>query len=202
MDPIKFLEGPRIYLRPLEATDLDRCRAWVNTADLRRYLLMVFPIDAKGEQTWFDNLPRGRPPTDIVFAICDQASDAHIGNTGIHRIDWLNRCGETGSFLGDPAHRGRGLGAEAKALFLDYLFETLGLHRIDSITFDHNKASAGHLLRCGFVEEGRKRQALWREGRWHDVRTFGILAEDWAAAREGVWAHIQAKAAQEAAQSK
>lgn len=36
-------------------------------------------------------------------------------------------------------------------------------------------------LHCsGFVEEGRQRKAIWRNGGWKDVIIMGLLIDDWA----------------------
>ena len=182
-EPIKYLCGDRLYLRPLEESDLERCHRWINQPDLRRFILASFPMDMKAERDWFENLPRDNPRRDIAFAIVLNEGDRHIGNTGVHGIDWFNRRGETGSFIADAADRGKGYGAEAKVLLLDYLFDTLNFHRVDSHTIEYNEASIRHLLKCGFVEEGRRRQVMFRDGKWHDARLFGILAEEWRARR-------------------
>ncbi len=33
--------------------------------------------------------------------------------------------------------------------------------------------------RCGFVEEGRMRQAIYRDGRYLDMIVMSLLKEDW-----------------------
>ncbi len=190
---IRYLEGHRVYLRPLEHSDLERCHQWINAPEVRPFLLMIWPMDMKAEQAWFDSLPRGPQPSALMFAIVLREDDRHIGNTSLHAIDWLNRRGESGSMIPDPALRGRGYGAEAKALLLDYLFDTLGLHRVDSQTLAYNEASARHLRNCGFTEEGLLRKAIFRGGEWHDLIQFGILADEWRQVRAKVWERIRAK---------
>jgi RimJ/RimL family protein N-acetyltransferase len=36
-------------------------------------------------------------------------------------------------------------------------------------------------LRLGMQEEGVRRQAMFKDGRYHDVVEYGVLAEDWFA---------------------
>lgn len=180
--PIRFLSGERVYLRPLEEADLPLCQLWINDPEIRRYLLVAFPFDAKAERAWWEGQDRSRIPGSLSLAIVLQQADKLIGTTGFHRIDWLNRRAESGSLIGDKSCWGQGYGTEAKALLVEYAFDTLGLHRIDSQTFCYNERSARHLRRAGFVEEGRLRQAIFREGKFHDVLLFGLLAADWRAA--------------------
>ncbi len=43
-------------------------------------------------------------------------------------------------------------------------------------------SDAEMLWRWGFVEEGRMREAFWRDGNWHDYILMGLLAGGAAAA--------------------
>lgn len=40
-------------------------------------------------------------------------------------------------------------------------------------------ATVLNIVISGFVEEGRKRQANWIDGKWEDVVSMGILKEEW-----------------------
>lgn len=80
----------------------------------------------------------------------------------------------TADFLAD-----RGLGTEILRWMCDYVFTTLGYHRIE-LSADATNARA---LRCyqkvGFAEEGRRRKRFWREGAWRDILEMAMLEEEW-----------------------
>lgn len=181
--PVVYLAGQRLYLRPIEETDLPACQRWINDPQNRRFLLSVMPFDGKAERSWWEGLDRSSPPRSVLLAIVLRDGDRHIGTTGIVSIDWLNRSTETGTLIGEPDCWGQGYGTEAKELLLEYGFDTLGLHRIHSRTFEFNERSARHLRRAGFREEGRQRDAVFRDGRFHDVILYGVLAAEWRARR-------------------
>lgn len=182
-EPIRFLVGARLYLRPVEESDLPTFQRWVNDYETRRYIRVVAPIDAVGERAWYDGLDRSLQPSKVGLCVVLKDGDQLIGNMSLHNIDWLNRSAETGALIGVPEARGKGYGHEAKELLLEYAFDTLNMHRISSHTMAFNKRSAAYLRRSGYVEEGRAREAFFRDGQWWDAIHFGLLRDEWAAQR-------------------
>jgi hypothetical protein len=67
---------------------------------------------------------------------------------------------------------------------LDHAFGTLNLHRIGLSVFSFNERAIRSYRSCGFVMEGRAREAIWRDGRWWDEVTMSVLHSDWTAMRE------------------
>jgi RimJ/RimL family protein N-acetyltransferase len=95
----------------------------------------------------------------------------------------------------------KGVGTEATRWLVDYAFAQLGVHRIILGLFASNERAlavykkwfvngAGRQLRrrtdddcSGFVQEGRRRKAVWQDGDWHDFLSMAILEEDWKEAK-------------------
>ncbi len=159
-------------------------KRWINDPQIRPYMLTIRPFDDQGQQHWFETLDRRTVPTSLIFAIVLNEANRFIGTTGFVQIDWLNRNAETGSLIGEKDCWGQGYGTEAKHLLLEYGFDTLGLHRVNSRTFAYNERSARHLIRNGFREEGRLKQGVFRQGRFHDILLYGLLAADWRASQK------------------
>jgi RimJ/RimL family protein N-acetyltransferase len=67
---------------------------------------------------------------------------------------------------------------------LRHAFGTLALHRVALAVFEFNERAIRSYRRCGFVVEGRAREAIWREGRWWDELTMSILEPEWRARRQ------------------
>jgi ribosomal-protein-alanine N-acetyltransferase len=68
----------------------------------------------------------------------------------------------------DRALEGRGLMHEALSATIPYVFEELGLHRIQASYMPHNQRSARLLSRLDFVIEGLARDYLYIDGQWRD----------------------------------
>jgi RimJ/RimL family protein N-acetyltransferase len=80
--------------------------------------------------------------------------------------------------LAGPAVFGRGYGSEATRLVVDYALDQVGLHRLSLEVFDHNPRARRVYEKCGFVLEGRLREALLWDGERHDSLTMAILQSD------------------------
>ena len=64
---------------------------------------------------------------------------------------------------------------------LDHAFGTSGSTGSALSVFEFNERAIRSYGGCGFVIEGRAREAIWREGRWWDEISMSILDGDWEA---------------------
>lgn len=71
-----------------------------------------------------------------------------------------------------------GYATEAASAVCGVAIRRLKLHRIDASVFDFNPRSMRVLHKLGFKREGKKREVLFRDGRWHDEVSLGLLAKD------------------------
>ena len=78
-------------------------------------------------------------------------------------------------------YQGNGYGPEAITWLLDWSFMTAGLHRVELTVFEWNERAQNAYKKLGFVTEGRKRESLWKAGRWWDAIRMGILSHEWEA---------------------
>lgn len=58
-------------------------------------------------------------------------------------------------------------------------FCEMNLHRVGLYVFSYNEVVLSLYLRLGFSEEGRMRQAAWRDGEFHDIILMSIPAPEW-----------------------
>ena len=71
-------------------------------------------------------------------------------------------------FAVDHGFEGRGLMYEALEASIDWLFDTLNLHRVQAAHRPENERSRLLLARLGFVREGLARDYLFIDGAWRD----------------------------------
>jgi RimJ/RimL family protein N-acetyltransferase len=112
------------------------------------------------------------------WAIVRRADDAVVGEVVLNELDQHNASVNFRIALAGPHVFGRGYGTEATRLVLDYAFEVAGLHRVHLEVYDFNPRAQHVYEKCGFVVEGRHRDALHWEGRWYDAISMAILATD------------------------
>lgn len=172
-----FLAGDNVYLRPIEMDDAGRCRNWINDAEVRRYLLVHRPCNEVKERKWIES--RYENENELVLAIAVKKDDSHIGNTGLHSIDYKNRKAELGIVIGSERHRGKGFGTESAALIIEYAFNTLNLNRVYLRVFDFNERARRSYEKLGFAKEGVWRQDHFVDGRYCDTVLMGLLRSEW-----------------------
>jgi RimJ/RimL family protein N-acetyltransferase len=117
----------------------------------------------------------------LAMAIHLRESDRLIGTCAFSQLD-----GEGGSTLfhitiGERDAWGKGYGTEATELMLAHAFTRLALHRVALTVFEFNTRAIRAYEKCGFVVEGRAREAIRRDGRYWDEIHMSVLAEEWEA---------------------
>lgn len=175
-----MLQNDFVCLKGLAQTDLpDRFR-WLNNPDTTRFFtnLGAIPITRDSLANWYDKTRQNSH--EVHFAVYTPV-DIHIGGAQLKSIDWKNRSAELGLFIGETEYRGKGLGQQITLLLAEYGFETLNLHRIWLRVDQSNHAALRCYQKCGFEEEGRFRDEVFREGKYHDSIVMSLLEPQWRA---------------------
>jgi RimJ/RimL family protein N-acetyltransferase len=173
--------GEKVALAPIQREYLPKYVEWLNDWEVGRFLAPGIPLSLSNEDEtdWFE---RQRQDKDnILFAILALPDLNVIGNCGLHRLDWKNRCAVFGIFIGDKSYWGKGCGTDATRTMLRYAFEQLGFNRVELEVYDFNLRAARAYEKAGFQREGARRQALYRDGTFHDIHLMSILRADWDA---------------------
>lgn len=177
-----MIYGEGVRLRAIERSDLPTFVRWFNDPEVRQFLLMYAPMSMAMEERWFEN--RLNRENDHLFAVEAQVNETwvHVGNVGLHQIDWKNRLASFGIALGEKAYWNRGFGTAATRTIVRFAFAELNLHRVELEVFESNLQAMRCYEKAGFQREGVRRQAFFRDGRYHDLHVMAILAPEFAAA--------------------
>ena len=68
---------------------------------------------------------------------------------------------------------------DAMRIILRFAFTELNLRRVSLDVFEYNPRAIASYRKVGFVEEGRLRRFLHRDGRRWDLIFMGMLREEW-----------------------
>ncbi len=179
------LVGETVMLREYRQEDLPEIRRWVNDQETIRYLSSRFwaPQTLLDTQQFLENMLQSSH-SGSNFIIADKRDERYIGQLDLFRLDWKLRCGELGMVIASPEDRGRGVGTEALGLLLEHAFQTLGLERVQLDVDMGNEAGKRCYQKAGFVLEGVKRHAYFRDGAFCDIGMMSVLAGDWRAAHQ------------------
>jgi RimJ/RimL family protein N-acetyltransferase len=102
------------------------------------------------------------------------------GHAALYGVSVKDRCATLAIVIG-PGHQDRGYGTDAVRVLLRYGFAELGLHRVELGVTGYNLRAMAAYRKAGFVEEGRRRSAIFRSGAWHDDVRMAILRSEWNA---------------------
>jgi len=173
-----FLEGDVIYLRPLLETDIsEEYISWLNDGEVCRYNSHhVFPYNKFKAEEYLKNIYLSNDK--LVLAIIDKKTEKHIGNISLQQINLLNGSAEFAILFGDKDYWGKGISKEASLLIMKHGFFELNLHRIFCGTAAENIPMQKLALFLGMSEEGRRKEAQFKNGKYNDIIEYGILKDD------------------------
>lgn len=174
---IKFLEGKRVYVRPIENEDLDLFYAKALWNKEGRRLTGTQTVSSRlGVQQWFDKNSTDSSRIDLI--ICLQENNQPIGDLAILDIDHHNRNAVVRISIFESEFLGKGYGTEAMSLLVEYGFDLLNLHRIGLDVYAFNERGIKSYQKLGFKQEGIIRDVLFYNGGYHDSIIMGVLKDE------------------------
>lgn len=119
-----------------------------------------------------------RDETGYAFFIYDRPTEALLGGLTLSNI----RRGVTqsvclGYWIGKK-YAGQGNMSAAVQAITPFVFDTLGLHRLEAACLPINTPSIKLLTKSGFQQEGLARRYLKINGVWQDHLLFALLEDD------------------------
>jgi RimJ/RimL family protein N-acetyltransferase len=184
-----MLEGRLVRLRAMEATDVERAYTWINDREVTRFLMARYPLSHADEEKWLTQASLDNGFANDVRLAIETKEGVHIGNTGLHRISPEDRHASLGIMIGDKSYWSNGYGTDATLTLLCFAFHQMNLHRVDLGVFEFNERAIACYRKCGFVEEGRRREAYYQDGRYWDIVSMSVLRREFEALHGAADAH-------------
>lgn len=166
----------RLLIRMMEHRDIEAARLLHNDDATLARLTDVLHVSAAQQEAWYLSVSTSRTSRRYVARV--RADDSFVGMFRVDRLDFQNRNCLVGCDVA-PGQRRRGYAEEIFGYVLDYLFRQLGLHRVGLVTLADNAPAIALYRKLGFAEEGRERQAIFRDGGFKDLVAMGLLAREW-----------------------
>lgn len=171
-----MLSDELIYLRRLEATDLDRTWVWINDPSVYLKIGSQVPISRSAQLKWFERVDQSGDK--IILAICLKDGDVHVGNVSLDSIENRHRTARLSIFVGDPAQRGKSIGTRAIRLLAGYAFDFLNLNKIWCKTTAGDDRVGHFYEQLGFRMEGVLRRHEFIDGQYRDKMIYGLLRDE------------------------
>lgn len=174
------LIGPRLYLRPLLATDAHALVEAAADGALWNLPFTVVPSASTVDKYINAALAGQNEGTILPFVTVLRQSDRIIGSSRFWKIDPANRKLEIGHTWIAASWQRTFVNTEAKFLMLRYAFEELSCVRVQLTTDEINEKSRNAILRLGAVQEGIIRnERIMPDGRKRNSVRFSIIDTEW-----------------------
>lgn len=179
-----MLTGKKVRLRAYRREDLPLALEFINDAEVKTNLVVgvPFPLKPEEEEKWYESISAAKPES-YSFAIETLDEPRYIGGCGLNKVDWKNRVAQVGIFIGLELFRGQGYGTDAMNLLLRFIFDQMNMNKVKLEVFSFNARAIKSYEKCGFIKEGVMRRELFRDGKYHDIVTMGVLREEWEKAQ-------------------
>lgn len=125
---------------------------WLNNEKVTKYMDKGYVKNTKSKQLkYFNEISKSKK--DILFAI--YFFKKHIGNVGLHKINFNSRSAQFGIIIGDTKYHGKGIGKIVWSKIIEFAFEDLNLKIIKTMITEKNIPSTNIAKRLGFKKMKR-----------------------------------------------
>lgn len=171
--------GKKVILRAMEKTDCEMIREMFNDPVMENLVVgWAFPVSQFAQEKWFE--AHYGDQSTFRFVV-ETKEDGPVGIATLADIDWKNRRARHGIKLSSKERQTKGIGTDTVMAIMRYAFDELGLHRLEGSWFDTNIASVKLYKKCGWIEEGVRREYIFKNGEFRDLTVVGILASEYYA---------------------
>jgi ribosomal-protein-alanine N-acetyltransferase len=186
---LPVLTGKQVVLRELRISDAPALFAMLTTEEVARFISPP-PTTVDGFERFIEwTLQQRRAGVYACFAVTLRGFDTAIGIFQVREIAANFAAAEWGFAIGSPFW-GTGVFQEGAQLMLEFVFDTIEVHRLEARAAVENGRGNGALRKIGAVREAILRQSFLRGGRYLDQVLYSILQDDWRASREYVGASV------------
>jgi RimJ/RimL family protein N-acetyltransferase len=179
---LPVLRNDAVTLRELRPSDAPVLFSMLMSEEVVRFVSPP-PSDVRGFERFIEWARAERAAGRFAcFAVIPSGYDIPVGIVQVRPLDPAFSTAEWGACLGS-SFWGTGLFMAAADLLLDFVFDVIGVHRLEARAAVQNGRGNGAMRKIGAVQEGILRRSLWCRGQYFDQLLWSILAEDWQQSR-------------------
>jgi ribosomal-protein-alanine N-acetyltransferase len=180
---LPVLTSGGVTLRQLELSDAPSLFAMLTSEEVSRFISPP-PTTLEGYEhfiTWTHE--QRAAGTSICFGVVPKGMSSAVGLFQVRSLERGFSTAEWGFALGSPFW-GSGAFTEGARLVLEFVFTTVGVHRLEARASVQNARGNAALRKIGAVREGVLRKSFLRNGKYHDQALWSLLDTDWRQSRE------------------
>ena len=166
------LKGDKVYLRALEAGDLQFLYELENNTEIWEISGTLAPYSKHVLKKYLENAHRDiYEVKQLRLCICN-SDDRTVGLIDLFDFDPKHRRAGIGIIITAQEDRKKGLGTEALSILIKYAFTILDLHQIYANVSEDNQASLSLFENLGFERAGTKKDWIRSGGKYKSEILF------------------------------
>lgn len=172
------IETKRLILRAVEPTDARFLAEMINDPEVRDALgayNLVFPLSEEMEQKWLLHVSKKEDEAHLIICLRDVLTP--VGLLSVKDISQRNRSAHLSIIL-EKRSWDKGYGTESVQGTLDFLFNSMNMHRVWLRVNEANTRAIRCYEKCGFRKDGTLREDHYAHGQWTNSFIMSVLAAD------------------------
>lgn len=173
-----------IYLRGFEEEDYININKWRHDPHIQDLVSASFKYVPKPMEKEWVRQKMMHNTHDIYLAICLIENDEMIGYYSINNINYINRSAEGGGIIIDKKYQDGIVRHEVGILARELVFDHLNLNRYEGKCLIEHTSSRIMMEATGYKLEGIRKEAVYKNGKYHDQCVYSLLRNDYYEWRE------------------
>jgi len=150
---------------------------WFNDEELTEHMQQhYFPNTESLQKYYYESFIQNNK-NKLQLGITDAATNILIGMISLNSIDFLNQTCEIAGLIGEKKYQSMSYFTEANVLLIRHAFLNLNMNRVEAGMLSKS-LQLYHLRVLGFVDEGVRRKAVYKNGEFNNAYNLGILKEE------------------------
>src|SRR5258706_11454457 len=162
-----FKDYNNFYIRAIEQIDLAFLTECRNDPSTWMELGSIDFLNQIKQKVWLEKSSLDSTKKYFIVGLKTLEIEEKIGFVRMDEFDEINRSIRIGADI-HRNYRNKGYGTKLYKLLLEYCFNFLNVNRVWLLVLDYNDSALGLYKKMNFIEEGRQRQAIYRNGKYHD----------------------------------
>jgi ribosomal-protein-alanine N-acetyltransferase len=176
------LQGPGVTLREVRRVDAPALLTALSTSEVARFISPP-PATIEGFEKFILSARSQRATGEAVcFSVIPAGYEVPVGVIQVRAIEPHSKGAEWGFALGREFW-GEGLFYTAAPLVIDWVFDRVGVERLEARSATRNGRGNGALRKLGALQEAVLRQSLRRDDDYLDQVLWAITSDHWHALR-------------------
>lgn len=157
----------------LREEHLEMVLNWRTKEDVTRYMITDIEYNLDNQKKWFNKISNSVSDKYWIITF----NDKPIGVISLNDIDYKNKRTRWGYYIGEEEYRM--YGAVIPHYLYNYVFETLGLIKINAEVLEGNENVIKINLLHGYREVGVLKRHVCKNNEFYDLFLLELSKEDW-----------------------